>query len=401
MDELLSGIRVLEISRGPSSALCSRQLASLGAEVIRVDSLLKNYLEHIDPLIDGQGAVYQTLSCGKKSIWLDLERQSAQAILCRLAISSDVVVTDLPDGERQRYGLGHDHLKKDNPSGVYCYIADVEDDCPWGSAATELELQAMSGFVDWLGEAGQAPVRVGADVAQWSSANYAFLGIISALFHRQRTQVGQMVETSGLRNLMGQAWWLTSLSDPDRWAGWICSGLTDNAETGYKTADRPIIWGLSLGGLEKGKKAFPELCRRVGLEELLDDPYFVEHGSRMIGVGRDAQEFKPIIESAFETRSSEELLKLIDELGGQGAVFQDYEQVVNHPHIKELGLVSEVEDSACALRVISSCWDFSRSGTPTIRNRPPREGEHTQEILRSLGYSEQEIDNMQSEGITR
>jgi crotonobetainyl-CoA:carnitine CoA-transferase CaiB-like acyl-CoA transferase len=230
------------------------------------------------------------------------------------------------------------------------------------------------------------------DAAAVSSGQSATLGILSALYYRKKTGIGQKVETSMLGALMRYG----SLNhavhyNPESWGGVVAAPYS-LPETGYQTKDRPIIFGLALS--QKGDQAWFDFCKGVGLEELLEDPFFREHGMRMVGTGRDAQEWKPVIERAFEDKSAEELRAIIEKAGGQAGIFKTYEEIFNEPQVKAVEMVQEIEHPVAG-NIKMTGLPFKLSDTPgEIRTPPPMLGQHTEEILTGLKYPQDVIDEL-------
>lgn len=222
---------------------------------------------------------------------------------------------------------------------------------------------------------------------------------ISCPFHLDKTGQGQKVETSMIRALLSVVPWIEAGFDPDDWAGFMVEGPCLPAATGYKTKDTPIIWGLLNLTREESKKAFAEICRECGFESLLDDPRMAIFGAQTVGLGKDAEEMKPLWEAAFTNKNSAELVALINGLGGLVAPFQGYETVFGDQRLASIQVWQEIEHPVAGkTKTLGPLWHFSNLQVK-IQSPPPNLGQHTAEILGELGYSLHDIMELQRLGI--
>jgi crotonobetainyl-CoA:carnitine CoA-transferase CaiB-like acyl-CoA transferase len=220
---------------------------------------------------------------------------------------------------------------------------------------------------------------------------WSFIGILSSLFSRKKTGLGQKIDSSLMLNmLMMYGYVIGAHFNPDFPGGWHFTGPYDHSETGYKTLDRALLFGMPIAQ-DKIQDAWISFCNQVGLSELLEDPYFKEKGMRMVGIGRDAQEFKPVIESALENRTTAEIIKIVEGLSGYCAVFKNFEDVFAEKQVEATKMVEELEHpTAGKIKVMGIPWKLKE--TPLkIQGAPPTLGQHTDEILKSIGYTARDI----------
>ena len=368
------------------------QMGDAGAEVIKVERPQGDWCRSLGPSIEGESALYLALNRNKKSIVVDINKEAGKEIVRRLAKEADVLVESF--GTNLGYKFGYEEMRRIKPNIIYASISPFGETGPYRNrVASELEIQGMSGYMSFLGEPGEEPVRVGADVAATNSGMLAFIGILAALYYRRKTGYGQKVEVSMLRGLIAASqFWIGAQSNPDTYSGWFLTGQFDHAETGYRTKDVPITFGLITGRLEQGRRSFEEFCKKVGLETMLSDPYFSEHGARMLGIGRDAQEMKPIYENAFADKSAEEIVRMIDEVGGMAAPLYTYDMLFGdppHPQVVATDTIQEIEHPVAGrIRVTGLPWTLEK--TPVQIMAPaPTLGQDTAEILTSLGYAKE------------
>jgi len=388
----LKGIKVLDLSEEIAGPFCSMQLSDGGAQVIKVEPIDGDWSRQVGEKINGESALFLALNRGKKSIALNLKDAKGREIFRKLAKDADVIIESFGPGKAEELGIGYSQLRADNPGLVYCAISPFGPVGPYaGMPASELEIQGMAGYQWFLGEMGEAPVRLGVDMATTTTGMWSFIGILSALFSRGQTGAGQRIDSSMFLNMiMMYGYVITAHYNLDFPGGWHFTGPFDHAETGYRTRDRALMFGMPIAA-DKIQAAWESFCKQVGLDALLEDPYFKEKGMRMVGIGRDAQEFKPVIESALENMTSAEIKKIVEGLSGYCAVFKNLEDVFNEPQVAAVSMLEELEHPVAGkIKVTGIPWKLL--DTPLkVQGPPPTLGQHTEKILQALGYSAREI----------
>jgi crotonobetainyl-CoA:carnitine CoA-transferase CaiB-like acyl-CoA transferase len=407
MTEVLGGMKVLDLSEDMAGPYCSMHLGDLGAEVIKVESIEGDTTRHLGPFINGESSLFMVLNRNKKSIAVDLNKIEGKQIVYRLAGGADIFLESFDTCEADKLGLGYEDIARFKRQIIYCSISSFGETGPYKNRpASELEIQGLAGFTQLLGEHGEKTVRLGADQASISGGIHAMQGILAALYYRNKTGIGQKVSISQWRSMLQMgAFWLQANRNPDAYAGWMLTGPYDHAEHGYATGDKHIVFsalGRASGGIEKAMDIWCEFLRRVGLEELLKDPWFRYKGLRAVGLGRDAQEMKPLFEAYFTEKSSEELINMINEIGGLANAFNDYETMFGgamHPQVQAVNMIKEMDHpKAGKIKVINLPWN-STATKVQFKCPPPTLGQNTVEILAGIGYSEQDIAGLKKKGI--
>jgi crotonobetainyl-CoA:carnitine CoA-transferase CaiB-like acyl-CoA transferase len=371
------------------------QLGDAGAEVTKIELLCGDLSRRLGPKISDESSLFMSLNRGKKSIAIDYTKDAGRDLIKKLMEKADVIVENFRPGEAEKIGLDYDQVRNLNPNIIYCSITPFGHKGPYANrSASELELQGIAGYLNYLGEPGGDPVRVGTDIAAMAASQFAFVGILTALYNRERTGIGQKLNVSMLGAVLttGQHW-MAANYNPDVWEGFFLSGQTDNAETGYKTRNGNIIFGLALG-MGREKKSFAEFVKKIGLEELLNDPWWVEHGHNTIGIGRDGQELKSIYEAVLSDKTCEEMQDIIHSVGGSIGIIKHYDEMFNEPQVRALEMLVELNHPVAGkMRTVGI--PFKLEKTPCRVTCPaPTLGQHTDEIMLSLGLGRKEITKM-------
>jgi crotonobetainyl-CoA:carnitine CoA-transferase CaiB-like acyl-CoA transferase len=349
------------------------------------------------PFIGDQSAVFLSLNRNKKSLALDVHKPEGQDIVRRLTTHADVFLEDLGPGEAEKLGLGYDDLQKLNPKLVYCAVSAFGEKGPLRNLpGAELVIQAMADYTNSLDRIGELPVRLGTDVASLNTGIFASQAITGALFHRARGGEGQRVAVSMLGTLLhmrGIMW--MAMSDPDDWYGFHLDSYTKPPDHGYKTKDGQVFFGLRRGSTED----WDRLMISLGLEEYINDPRFAGFGREATSIGRYAAEVKPVWERAFREMTNAEVIRLVHEFNGDAVPFTDYPALFAHPQVQELNVVQEIDHpTAGRFKTIGPVWRFSATEAK-IQSPPPTLGQHTEEILRRIGLSAEEIQKLKKAGV--
>ena len=386
----LEGIIVIDLSQGISGPLCSMYLGELGARIIKVEPIKGDWSRCLEPRIGDQSALFSALNRNKESLALAWQGDQGREVVQRLSAMADVFIFDVGDAGARKLGLDYVSLAARHPDLIYGAITPFGEQGPWADhVGSELVVQAASGFPRYLGQPGQDPVRLGADVASTAAGIFLLQALLAALFYRQHAGSGQRVTVSHLGSLLAlKTIQIAAQHHPDTWEGYHCWGPYAPPDTGWQTQDRPIVFsfGEFTGGGRDKKSQWPAFCEKLGLNQLLSDERFQKDGANSTGLGADAAKFRSLYEEAFRHHRAEELITLIRQLGGAAYPYHTYATLFDDPQTQTLAVLRDIPGSRGMIRAIKAPWTFSASDVE-IRRAPPELGASTGTILAELGYS--------------
>jgi crotonobetainyl-CoA:carnitine CoA-transferase CaiB-like acyl-CoA transferase len=332
------------------------------------------------------------LNRNKRGIAVNLKTPGGLEVVKKLLADADVVTENYRKGTLEKLGLGYeDVLQKLNPRLVYCAISGYGRTGPYADKpGFDLILQGFAGIMSVTGEPGREPVKSGTSIADINSGILAALGIVSALQARERTGRGQMVETSLMEAAVQQMYWQAAIY----FATGVSSGPTGSAHIltapyqAFPTADG---W-INIGGANQPN--WERIARTIGRPELIDDARFKTNGDRM----RHLDELVPLISERTKTRSSAEWIRDFETAGVPVGPVNNIGKVLADPQVKAREMLVEVEHSTVG-RTQATGLPIKFSDTPGgVKRGAPTLGEHTNEVLASLGYSDSAVAQLRKEG---
>lgn len=401
MTSLLSDITVVDLSQGLSGPFCALRLGDLGARVLKVEPLDGDWARQLEPRHGDHSAVFLALNQNTHSIAVDRESPEGQTIIQQLAQHADIVICDEHPEHATASGYDYATLSRLNPALIYGQLTPFGEHGPWAThPASELVVQAASGYPRYLGTYGDAPVRLGTDVASTLGAVFLLQGLLAALLYRTRNGHGQCVAVSQLGALYAlKTIQIAAQYNPDTWEGYHCQGPYDPPDIGWQTTDRPIVFsfGEFTGGGPGKESQWPAFCRALGLEHLLHDTRFDPDGKNSTGLGANAAALRPIYEAAFQDRTSAELITLIRSLDGAAYPYHTHETLFadEQAQILQLRQQPRAEGDLASVKVP---WNFSLM-RPSPQHNTPALGNATGAILAELGYDSAHIQQLSATGV--
>jgi CoA:oxalate CoA-transferase len=398
MAGLLAGTRVLDLTNVLAGPFCCYQLAQLGAEVIKVEAPGAGDLARqlgADPELNrrGMGASFLAQNAGKRSLALNLKSPKGREAFMRIAATSDVVVENFRPGVMGRLGLGYATLKAVRRDLVYCAISGFGQDGPLRlNPAYDQIVQGLSGVMSVTGDAQSAPLRVGYPVADTMGGITAAFAIAAALFRRERTGEGELIDVSMLEASLVAMGWAVS--------NWLIAGVKPEPMGNENMTASPSGTFHTRHGLlniaANKQDQFETLCRLIGRAELAADPRFAGREDRK----RRRFELKREIEQALAARSAQEWSALLNENGVPAGEVLDVPSALEHPQVTERKLVKRfdaVPGVDRPVRVVRGGFRLA-SGDPQPRSAPPALGADTEALLAEIGLSRHDVDELKREG---
>ena len=370
----LAGIVVVELGHSVAAPFAGQILGDLGAEVIKVEKREGDDARTWGPPFwEGAAATFQPLNRNKKSAVCELRNPLQLAALKRLIFDrADVVLQNLRPGQVGELGLDAGSLMGNKPGLICCNLGAFGNAGPFkGRPGYDPLMQAFSGIMSTTGEAGRAPVRVGASIVDLGTGMWAVIGVLSALHTRRATGKGSVVDVSLFETAAGYvslfaAQYLSSGELPSR-QGSGANGIVPYRA--YATRDGELVVAAASDGL------FRRLAPVLGHPEWIDDARFVSNPQRVA----HQSELYAMIEAAMAKRGNAEWITLLDEAGIPCAPVQNIAEMIAHEQTQALGLLQQVPDSAMKFIGLPVSFDGVR---PALRRRPPKLGEHTDEFFK-------------------
>lgn len=385
----LAGIKVLEIANYVTGSFASLLLADLGAEVIKVEEPGRG-----DPFRGWGNRLYAATFCSlnrnKKSVTIDLRHERGREILLRLAAGADILIENLRPGTLEKRDLGYESILQVNPRIIYCSISGFGSEGPYRDLpGYDTVGQALSGLLSLLTDP-ERPQGMGISLSDHLTGLYACYGILGALVHRMATGLGQRVETSLLRASLAflaenAARYFETGKAPRR------ADRTRTAGVFAFTDRRGLPFVVHLSSPEKFWKG---LLDTVGKPDLAVDPRFRDREGRIENHDLLAE----ILQKVFADGERAEWLRRLQVRDVPCASLNTLAEAFNDPQVRSYGFPTEVEHPRMGkMRLVGSGIDLSLT-PPAIQNPPPVLGEHTQEILSGLEYSEDAIAELRNSG---
>ncbi len=385
MPQPLSSIRVIDFSHVMAGPFATYFLALLGAEVIKIEppdggDIFRNY--DSDPAYAGMSPAFIAANAGKKSVALDLKTSHGMEAARRLIASADVVVENFRPGVIDKLGFGYDVCRALRDDIIYCSISGYGQDGPMRDyAAIDNVIQAAAGVMSVSGDPDGPPVRMGVPIVDTYAGTLAALAIQAALFQRERFGGGQRIDAPLLDAAIVM---LTAAATPFLVKGQV-PRRTGN--TGYSGQPTSALFTcadgkqIALGVVEQSQ--WLKLCAALELNDLPGDPRFTDIPARRA----NAAALTESLCARFIAKPGAEWERLINKAGAPCGLVRDIGEACSLPHLDERGLKIPLHIPGLPysedVHVLNAGFSFDHDG-PSIATPPPRHGQHTEAVLRSL-----------------
>jgi len=385
--DALDRVRVLDFTTTIAGPHCTRLLADLGAEVIKIEAPEGDMMRSRLPIRNGASTSFGQLNAGKKSLVLDLKRPEAVAVVHRLVKSADVVIENFRPGVMERFGLDYRKLQPLNPALVYCAISGYGQTGPSaGRPAYAPVIHASSGY-DLAQIAHQLEPRrpdfCGIFIADVLSGTYAFGAIMAALVQRQATGAGQMIDVSMLESMLS-----------------LTLGELQNSQFDVPLPPRPIFGPVAtkdgyVNLSVASERTFQAMAAAAGRQDWLTDKRFEKYQDRRINWGVLMDE----LEKWSTTLPTEEVQAIFDRHGVPSSPYRTVKEAMEDPQLAHRHSLAKVHDNGGTFLALNPPFRMTASRA-AARDHVAALGEHSAAVLREAGYTDAEIAALAAEGVT-
>ena len=387
--DALAGIRVLDFTAAMAGPYCTRWLADLGADVIKIEPIAGgDFIRTRGPLRDGLSTPFGHFNCGKRSIALDLKQKEAADIVRALTEKSDVVVENFRPGVMAHLGFDYPRLSGINSRLVYCAISGYGQSGPSAQLpAIAPTIHASSGYdlENYLYQGGQdRPAKTGTYIADMLGALFALSAIQTALFQRERTGQGQFIDTALMDSMVNMlVYEFQDAQFPPKHPRHLYQPL--KASDGFVMV-APMT-----------QANFESLSDAAGHSEWKTDPRFASIAAR----NRNWDEFMRIVEGWASERTAEDCERVLLPAGVPCSRYKTAREMMQDPYFASRGLFAQIEDAAGPYLVTNPAFQMSGSRAE-VRGSVPRLGEHADEVLGELlRYPPEQIEALRVKGVIK
>ncbi|MDX9724667.1 MAG: CaiB/BaiF CoA-transferase family protein [Myxococcota bacterium] len=394
---ILDGIKVLDLTNVLSGPFASLHLALLGADVLKVENPKDGDLARKLGIVPEynkalMGTSFLAQNCNKRSITLNTKSSEGKEIFKRLVKDADVVIENFRPGVMNRLGLGYEVLRELNPKLVYCAISGFGQSGPDSDKpAYDQIIQGLSGEMAINGDERLNPLRAGFPVCDTVGGLNAAFAVMAGLLHRERTGEGQFIDVALLDSIMPLMGWVV--------ANLLIGGKqpvvmgNDNftaAPSGtFRTQDGHINIAANK------QEQWEAVCEVLELPELKTDPRFQERDTRK----RNRKDLTPLLETRLCEHPTAHWVDALNAKGVPSGPILSLEEALRQPQIEHRGVLQKVEVPGIGeIEVFGLTAQFDKTDS-SVQTPPPSLGQHNQEILGALGYSEAELAELKAQGV--
>lgn len=392
---VLSGIKVLDLTRVLAGPYCGMLLADMGADVIKIEIPGKGDDSRVfHPQLNGQSAYFMNLNRNKRGVTLNLKSEQGKEMFIEMVKQADIVIENFRPGTMEKLGLGYDSLKSVNPKIVYGCVSGFGHYGPYSQrAGYDIIGQAMGGLMSTTGWPGGEPTRTGTAISDVLGGLNMCIGVLAAYIKSEKTGLGQKVDVALVDSVVSALEIITQIYLT---SGEIPQRIGNRYESVYpydsfKVKDGSIV--IACGN----DKLFTIFAKLMGKPELLEDERFADNISRV----RNHAELKPIIEDWLKDKTMDESIELILSTGVPAGPINTIDKVCHDPHIADAReMFVEVEHPiAGKTRITGNQLKFSEDKIK-IEKASPTLGQHNAEVYEELlGYSTAEVKKLEENSI--
>ena len=390
MKAALNGITVLALEQAVAVPFATRQLADLGARVIKVERPVEgDFARHYDTRVKGLSSYFAWLNRSKESFALDLKSAEAQTVVRQLASSTDVVVQNLSPGATTRLGLSSHELRELNPRLITVDLTGYGNGGPLEDRkAYDLLIQAEAGLLSVTGSASEM-VRAGISVADIAGGMYVYSAVLAALVHRGTTGEGTAIEVSLFDALIE---WMGHPINYGLYTGEGPVRAGDSHPSIYPYGSFAAANGRVQFGIQN-QREWEAFCAQVlQRPEVVTDSRFATNDDRH----SHRSDLAAVIEEVFETLTVSEVAHLLDEAGIANGRVNNISDVIDHPNLVERDRWRTIESAGGTIRTLRPPAIMHGHDEPI--GPIPSVGQHTADVLRELGYSDDRISELAASG---
>lgn len=390
----LEGIRVIDLSRVIAGPWCGAYLGDLGADVIKVEDIGGGDESRTwPPHKEGEATAYLLFNRNKRAMTLDLKTPEAVEVVKELIRGADVLLENFRTGTMESFGLGYGVLAEINPRLIYCSISAFGRTGPRkDSPGYDALMQAFGGLMSITGEPGGQPVRSGASFIDLTTGILSALGICTALLQRERTGLGQRVDSSLLETAVSL---LAYHAESYLLTGTVPGPLGSGHPSLSPYRNFQCAGGQWIFIAAANDRFWKNLIHALGRGDLAADPRFTTNQERV----RHRAELETILEGIICQQKRDSLLALLEKANVPAAPVNNVAEVMNDPQTLACGIVQRaLHPKLGEIPVLGTPLKFSRMA-PGIYRAAPQRGEHTDEILTECGYSPDRIQRLRARKI--
>ncbi len=394
MDQALSDLKVLDLTRVLAGPYCTMLLADMGAEVIKIEQPGKgDDSRQFGPYVNGESAYFMSINRNKKSMTLNLKHPKSKEMFLELIKQVDVVVENFRPGTMEKLGLGYDVLKTVNPKLIYAASSGFGHSGPYSKRpAYDGVVQAMGGIMSITGALGGKPTRVGPSVGDITAGLFTAVGVLGAVNYRNRTGQGQKVDVAMLdcqvailENAISR--YFVSGRSPEP-AGNKHASIVPFEP--FDTEDGEIMIAVGNDGL------WQKFCNVIGLPNLLEDARFTSNPLR----NENYEALRPILAESLMKKQTKTWQTLFDEAGVPNGPINNVEGVVSDPQVQHRDMIVDCEHPVAGTMKIPGVPIKMSETQGVVRYPAPVLGANTADVLATyLKMSDCEIDALRAQGV--